>query len=105
MGLLLQRAGFHLFRALASPPSALAAFPSLLRTAGGSSSGYRFSNDFAPFLMMLMIAVGDRRLTAWALGALAGDGQLPARSRSSAPGPLLRRRRHPEGACTSPDWR
>lgn len=49
------------------------ALPSLLyQNSGWIQFGYRFSNDFAPFLVV-MIALGGRRLRApfWALGAAA----------------------------------
>jgi hypothetical protein len=49
------------------------AAPSLLyQNSGWIQFGYRFSSDFAPFLL-IMIAVGGRRLTLpfWALGAAA----------------------------------
>lgn len=51
----------------------LVAAPSLLyQNSGWIQFGYRFSNDFAPFLMA-MLAVGGRRLTPpfWVLGAIA----------------------------------
>lgn len=53
--------------------AALVAAPNLLyQNSGWIQFGYRFSNDFAPFLMVL-IAIGGRRLGAlfWALGAAA----------------------------------
>ncbi len=49
------------------------AAPSLLyQNSGWIQFGYRFSNDFAPFLIV-MIALGGRRLSApfWALGAVS----------------------------------
>ncbi|MFO0758235.1 MAG: hypothetical protein U0359_17200 [Byssovorax sp.] len=53
--------------------AAFVAAPSLLyQNSGWIQFGYRFSNDFAPFLIV-MIALGGRRLSApfWALGAAA----------------------------------
>ncbi len=49
------------------------AAPSFLyQNSGWIQFGYRFSNDFAPFVMV-MLAVGPRRLGPlfWALGAAA----------------------------------
>ncbi len=62
----------RLFWALALTALAVAAPSLLYQNSGWIQFGYRFSSDFAPFLM-LMVAVGDRRLTApfWALGAAA----------------------------------
>ena len=53
--------------------AAMVAAPILLyQNSGWIQFGYRFSNDFAPFLIV-MIAVGRRRLGAlfWGLGAVA----------------------------------
>jgi hypothetical protein len=62
----------RLFWALALTGFCVAAPSLLYQNSGWIQFGYRFSNDFAPFLM-IMIAVGGRRLTApfWALGAAA----------------------------------
>ena len=62
----------RLFWALALTALFVAAPSLLYQNSGWIQFGYRFSNDFAPFLM-LMIAVGGRRLTPpfWALGAAA----------------------------------
>ncbi|HEY4120109.1 MAG TPA: hypothetical protein VGM56_19730 [Byssovorax sp.] len=61
-----------LFWALALTAAAVA-LPSLLyQNSGWLQFGYRFSNDYAPFLVLL-VAVGRRRLgdAFWALGAVA----------------------------------
>jgi hypothetical protein len=66
-----RRAG-GLFKALAVTAAAVA-LPSLLyQNSGWIQFGYRFSNDFAPFLF-LMIALSGRRFGAafWAAGAFA----------------------------------
>ena len=62
----------RLFWTLALTALCVAAPSLLYQNSGWIQFGYRFSNDFAPFVM-IMIAVGDRRLTApfWALGAAA----------------------------------
>jgi hypothetical protein len=62
----------RLFWALALTALFVAAPSLLYQNSGWIQFGYRFSNDFAPFLI-LMIAVSGRRLTApfWALGAAA----------------------------------
>ena len=61
-----------LFWSLALTALCVAAPSLLYQNSGWIQFGYRFSNDFAPFLM-IMIAVGDRRLTPpfWAFGAAA----------------------------------
>jgi hypothetical protein len=61
-----------LFWALAATALMVAAPSLLYQNSGWIQFGYRFSNDFAPFVFA-MIAVGGRRLSApfWALGALA----------------------------------
>jgi hypothetical protein len=69
---LLPRRRRGLYGALALT-AALVALPNLLyQNSGWIQFGYRFSNDFAPFLF-LMIALSGRRLGAafWSLGALA----------------------------------
>lgn len=62
----------RLFRALALTALCVAAPSLLYQNSGWIQFGYRFSSDFSPFLIV-MIAVGARRLTApfWALGAAA----------------------------------
>lgn len=62
----------RLFWALALTALAVAAPSLLYQNSGWIQFGYRFSNDFAPFLF-LMIAVGGRRFTPpfWLLGAVA----------------------------------
>lgn len=62
----------RLFWALALTALCVAAPSLLYQNSGWIQFGYRFSNDFAPFLI-LMIAVGGRRLTPpfWALAAAA----------------------------------
>ena len=66
-----KRAG-RLYWALALTALCVAAPSLLYQNSGWIQFGYRFSCDFAPFLM-IMIAVGGRRLTLpfWALGAAA----------------------------------
>ncbi len=61
-----------LFWALAATTLAVAAPNLLYQNSGWIQFGYRFSNDFAPFVFAL-IAVGGRRLTApfWLLAAAA----------------------------------
>ena len=61
-----------LFWALAATTMAVAAPVLLYQNSGWIQFGYRFSNDFAPFVMAL-IAVGGRRLSPpfWALAAVA----------------------------------
>jgi hypothetical protein len=61
-----------LFVALAITALAVAAPSLLYQNSGWIQFGYRFSNDFAPFLIAL-VAVGRRRLTVpfWVLAAIA----------------------------------
>ena len=61
-----------LFWALAVTTLAVAAPVLLYQNSGWIQFGYRFSNDFAPFVMALL-AVGGRRLSPpfWALAAVA----------------------------------
>ena len=61
-----------LFAALAATALAVAVPSLLYQNSGWIQFGYRFSNDFAPFLMV-MLAIGRRRLGPlfWALAALA----------------------------------
>jgi hypothetical protein len=60
------------FWALAATAACVAAPSLLYQNSGWIQFGYRFSNDFAPFLMA-MLAVGRRRLSApfWACAAFA----------------------------------
>lgn len=60
------------FWALAATAAAVAAPSLLYQNSGWVQFGYRFSNDFAPFLFV-MIAIGGRRLSPpfWAVAALA----------------------------------
>ena len=62
----------RLFWTLALTALCVAAPSLLYQNSGWIQFGYRFSNDFAPFVI-LMIAVGGRRLSPpfWALGAAA----------------------------------
>ncbi len=62
----------RLYWALALTALCVAAPILLYQNSGWIQFGYRFSSDFAPFLL-IMIAVGGRRLTLpfWALGAAA----------------------------------
>jgi hypothetical protein len=61
-----------LFWALAVTALAVAAPGLLYQNSGWTQFGYRFSNDFAPFVIA-MVAVGGRRLSApfWLLAAIA----------------------------------
>jgi hypothetical protein len=79
-----------LFWALAATVFAVAAPILLYQNSGWIQFGYRFSNDFAPFVFA-MIAVGGRRFSApfWALGAVAlvvnGFGALTFQRGAFAP--------------------